>query len=114
MTNSMNSFLDKLFVKQILFLLQFIPLSVKCYTPGPLYTHTATLVGERLYFIGGSQEKEFFYLDLSESFDISNANWKNLTVNANLTRYNFATSVVYGVSIIFIGGFLDFLYIPDW
>ncbi|PKY55115.1 galactose oxidase [Rhizophagus irregularis] len=101
--NLKNSFLDKLFVKQILFLLQFVPLSVKCYTPGPLYAHTATLVGKRLYFIGGSQEKEFFYLDLSESFDISNANWKNLTVNANLTRYNFATSVVHGGSIIFIG-----------
>lgn len=102
MMNSMNLFLDKLFVKQILFLLQFVPLSVKCYTPGPLYAHTATLVGKRLYFIGGSQEKEFFYLDLSKSFDTRNANW--LTVNSNLTRNNFATSVVFGESIIFIGG----------
>ncbi|RIA95459.1 hypothetical protein C1645_757619, partial [Glomus cerebriforme] len=67
----MDTFLDKfIFAKQLLFLFQLIPLSVKCYyAPGPQYTHTATLVNDRLYFIGGSQEKDFFYLDLSQSFN---------------------------------------------
>ncbi|RIA95456.1 hypothetical protein C1645_757616 [Glomus cerebriforme] len=56
-----NSLLYKLFVRQILFLFQLVPLSVKCYyTPGPRYAHTATFVKDRLYFIGGSQEKDFF------------------------------------------------------
>jgi len=97
-----NSFLDNSFAKQIFFLFQFLPLGVKCYT--------ATLVNDffRIYFIGDSQKKEFFYLDLSKPFDVSNAPWNTIEIrgNVNLTRYDFATAVFnhYDNSIYYIGG----------
>ncbi|CAB4415855.1 unnamed protein product [Rhizophagus irregularis] len=93
--------LDRLFVKRILILLQFIPLSVKCFTPGP---HITALVDNRLYFMSSSQAKELSFLDLHQSFDNSNVPWKDLTINVNLKRYNFATTAVFNENIFFIGG----------
>ncbi|SRR6266542_6709962 len=86
---------------KFIFLFQLFLTSIKSYTPGLRYAHTATLVDDRLYFIGGSQN-EFFYLNNTYLFDGTDANWVNLTIKSNLKRYDFATSVTDKINLYII------------
>src|SRR3954452_20636051 len=65
--------------KILIFLIYFfrIIFNINCqqYVPTGRYLHTATLVGTKIYFLGGvisiepQFTNEFFYLDISKSFD---------------------------------------------
>ena len=63
----------------ILFQLFFI--NIKYYIPIFQDVHITMLVNDRLYYINGSQEKEYFYLDL---FNISNAQRIDLPIKVML------------------------------
>ncbi len=94
------------FIKSLVLFISFqlFFIDIKCYTPIFQDAHTATLVNDRLYYINGSQEKEFFYLDL---FNISNAQRIDLPIKSNVSfaRYEFTTSVTYNQQLIYyIGG----------
>src|SRR5688572_30581681 len=62
--------------------------------------HTATLIEGKLYILGGYSvdndviESQFFYLDVSRSFNITVPTWKNLTnVNSVPPPHSRAASV---------------------
>ncbi|KAF0496480.1 galactose oxidase [Gigaspora margarita] len=61
---------------------------VKAYTPTPRYAHSAALIGNKLYILGGDNDspttqftptKDFFYLDISVGFNTSNIPWTDLS-----------------------------------
>jgi hypothetical protein len=96
------------------------------YVPKGIYLHTATLVGTKIYFLGGSTSvnftesyiNEFFYLDISESFDKSKEPlpFVNITDKASEIPPHFAaTTSVFGElkdSIFFFGGYMSDLSDP--
>src|SRR5688572_28433721 len=50
------------------------------FKPEERSAHTATLINNKLYILGGtSAGKEFFYLDVSVPFNTQNLLWQNLT-----------------------------------
>ncbi|CAG8783475.1 4973_t:CDS:1, partial [Gigaspora margarita] len=61
---------------------------VKAYTPIPRYSHRATLIGNKLYILGGDTyntgiaftptKDGFFYLDVSAAFNTTNIPWADL------------------------------------
>ncbi|CAG8563054.1 44023_t:CDS:2, partial [Gigaspora margarita] len=61
---------------------------VKAYTPTPRYAHSAALIGNKLYILGGDNDspttqftptKDFFYLDISVGFNTSYIPWTDLS-----------------------------------
>ena len=58
-------------------------LGVESFTPPERLTHASALVGSKLYFFGGTNHVEFlndvFYLDVSNTFNVSSPPWVNLT-----------------------------------
>src|SRR3954468_1111733 len=70
--------------------------------------HTATLVDNKLYILGGLVTgKEFFFLDVSVPFDTKELSWQDLS-NINIVpAHNIATSVKGGANndtLILFGG----------
>ncbi|RIB19935.1 hypothetical protein C2G38_2180521 [Gigaspora rosea] len=60
----------------------------KAYTSTPRYAHSAALIGNKLYILGGDNNstsaqfiptKDFFYLDISVGFNTSNIPWTDLS-----------------------------------
>ncbi|CAG8652804.1 6930_t:CDS:2, partial [Gigaspora rosea] len=62
---------------------------VKAYTPIPRYSHCATLIGNKLYILGGNANNtsfvfaptkdRFFFLDASAAFNMTNIPWADLS-----------------------------------
>ncbi|CAG8503422.1 8283_t:CDS:2 [Funneliformis caledonium] len=87
----------------VLFIL--LQLAINCQTksfkPSHRYLHTTTLIDNKLYILGGHQNfnstinagKEFFYLDVSISFDTQNLLWYDLTNINIIPTHAFATTV---------------------
>ncbi|CAI2178515.1 17883_t:CDS:1 [Funneliformis geosporum] len=74
---------------------------MKSFKPSHRYMHTTTLVNNKLYILGGHQSinstidagKEFFYLDVSISFNAQNLLWYDLTSINIIPTHAFATTV---------------------
>ncbi|RIA89129.1 hypothetical protein C1645_825254 [Glomus cerebriforme] len=78
------------------------------FKPGSRYGHTATLIDDKLYILGGGQASsgatveifgtEFFYLDVSGSFNTQKLLWQNLS-NINIVpSHSLAASVKGGAN----------------
>src|SRR6185369_1328256 len=55
--------------------------------------HTATLIGNKLYILGGVNSREFFYLDVSVPFNTQNLLWNDLTSTDIIPPHYGAASV---------------------
>ncbi|GBC04409.1 hypothetical protein RclHR1_05670011 [Rhizophagus clarus] len=100
----------------ILWILLQVLVEVNCqmtpFKPSVFYGHTATLINNKLYVLGGlnfngNPVKEFFYLDVSVPFNTQELSWKDLS-DLNMVPPNyFATSVKGGPNndtLFFYGG----------
>ncbi|CAG8645243.1 10556_t:CDS:2 [Funneliformis caledonium] len=76
-------------------------------TPFKRYAHTATLIDNKLYILGGRVTtttnnenigKQFFYLDVSVLFNVKNIIWHNLTDINTVPAHRAAASVSGGPS----------------
>ncbi|RIA88181.1 hypothetical protein C1645_826777 [Glomus cerebriforme] len=101
----------------LLWILLQILIEVNCQTtpfkPSSLYRHTATLIDNKLYILGGNDlnttiEKDFFYLDVSVPFNTQNLLWQDLSSIDILPPHEDATSVKGGPNndtLFLYGGF---------
>src|SRR5688572_15343345 len=92
---------------------------VKAYTPRPRFSHSAVLIGGKLYMIGGdiaetvlfefSPSDDFFYLDVSVPFNTSNVPYVDLNDINGTPKFSRAAESVGGVNedtiFLFGGGF---------
>src|ERR1043165_7876496 len=67
----------------IIFVFGFIFFEVEPFVPRGRLAHSSILVGDRIYFFGGTFDEiyntdEVFYLDISKSFDVTNPPWVQL------------------------------------
>ncbi|CAG8481051.1 1508_t:CDS:2 [Funneliformis caledonium] len=98
-------------------LLVKINCQAESFRPSQRKSHTATLIDNVLYILGGINDdddvdigKEFFYLDVSIHFNTQNLSWNNLT-NINILPSHYdAASVTGGVNndkLLLYGGSSD-------
>src|SRR5205085_1019286 len=85
--------------------------------PVPRANHMSALIGNRLYFFGGSRqmtpvveefEPDFFYLDLSIEFNASTPAFTSLGLPNNWVGFDVTSAVVGGnndSTILIFGGF---------
>ena len=71
----------------LIFVLSHIFIGVDSFIPIKRLAHSSVLVGNKIYFFGGSQghsgcSNEVFYLDVSQSFDVATPPWNDLTPSA--------------------------------
>ncbi|CAG8612698.1 10722_t:CDS:2, partial [Acaulospora colombiana] len=86
-------------------------LAASAFTPEARYAHTSVLISDRLYFLGGTVDSkpsnEFFYLDLSSSFNTQSLPWVDLTGTRSIPVWSSWAAATIGndrVSIYLIGG----------
>ena len=108
-------------LKILIFLVYFFQIIVNIngqkYVPKGRYLHTATLVGTKIYFLGGGLDaggifytNDFFYLDISESFDKTKGALPFVNISdksSEIPKHYAATTTVFGElkdSIFFFGG----------
>ncbi|RIA84327.1 hypothetical protein C1645_832440 [Glomus cerebriforme] len=86
----------------ILWILLQVLVEVNCqmtpFKPRVSHSHTATIIDNKLYILGGIGlkylvEKELFYLDFSVSFNTQNLLWKDISSIDMLPPHSSATSV---------------------
>ncbi|CAG8533467.1 10161_t:CDS:2 [Funneliformis caledonium] len=71
----------------------------KTFKPLKRYGHTATIIGDKLYILGGQNDEiansgvgsEFFYLDISVPFNVQDILWHDLTIG-NIVPTHFAAA----------------------
>jgi len=95
---------------------------VNSFIPASRYGHTATLVGKKIYFIGGSSaapwntyplRKDFFYLDVSRSFNTTDPSlipWTDLSSIPGTPASESPSVTLGGLNndlIILFGGAMD-------
>ncbi|CAG8553170.1 10430_t:CDS:2 [Funneliformis caledonium] len=101
----------------ILLLLIRLLIEVNCqkaFKPPQRYLHTATFIDNKLYVLGGRNDdgdelvgKQFFYLDVTASFNAKALLWIDMTGNNIIPSHNSATSVKGGINnntLILFGG----------
>ncbi|KAF0522633.1 galactose oxidase [Gigaspora margarita] len=95
----------------LIYLYYFIINGVNAFIPSPRAEQAAILVNNKIYFYGGISERtkfsDFFYLDVSTSFNISSMFWVNITPIIGLPVRTASTVCIYGKDkdkIIYIGG----------
>jgi N-acetylneuraminic acid mutarotase len=106
----------KILIFYIIFFHIIVNINCQQYVPKERSLHTATLVGTKIYFLGGAENPEstkflndFFYLDVSKSFDKEKAlPFIDLTNKASeIPPHYGAATTVFGAlkdSIFFFGG----------
>ena len=88
----------------VLWLLIQLLIEINCqmapFKPLQRRLHTATLIDDKLYILGGQQSdddtiagKQFFYLDVSVSFNTQELLWHNITSTYTITSHSGAASV---------------------
>ncbi|RIA85743.1 hypothetical protein C1645_830334 [Glomus cerebriforme] len=84
------------------------------FKPGVIFQHTATLIDDKLYILGGVDAKnnvilkDFFYLDVSVPFNTQNLLWQDLSNIDMVLSHHLATSVKGGTNndtLFLYGGF---------
>ncbi|CAI2176601.1 15544_t:CDS:2 [Funneliformis geosporum] len=85
------------------------------FKPSQRYSHTATLIEDKLYILGGQNDlitnngvgKEFFYLDVSVPFNVQDILWHDLT-SVNIVPAHYSAASVkggaYNNNLILYGG----------
>ena len=77
----------------LIFTFCYILFGVESYVPAGRVGHSSILVGNKIYFFGGATPyvttNESFYLDLSQSFNVTNPPWTQ--VNGLPFESSFAT-----------------------
>jgi hypothetical protein len=104
--------LIKYFILYITFFQIIVNINCQQYVPKGRYFHTATLVGMRIYYLGGRNinnlsTNDFFYLDISKSFNKTENSlpFVNVILNGTTPRhYGGATTVFDKNSIFLFGG----------
>src|SRR5204862_452188 len=97
--------------------------------PGPRYGHTATLINDKLYILGGNIHNDinvsptFFYLDVSVPFDTNELKWIDLSKNNIIPPHYLSTAIkggtnnntlfLYGGEPLAAGGVMDLVYTFD-
>jgi N-acetylneuraminic acid mutarotase len=89
-------------------LIQLLVVEINCqmavpYKPKTRNKHTATLIDNKLYILSGRDEtstpfavgKDFFYLDISDSFNTKNLLWKDLS-STNVIPQHYGAACVNG------------------
>ncbi|RIB02899.1 hypothetical protein C2G38_2255318 [Gigaspora rosea] len=101
----------KSFMLATIYLYYFIINGVNTFIPSPRAEQAAILVDNKIYFYGGISERtklsDFFYLDVSTSFNITSMFWVNITPITGLPARTASTVCIYGKDknkIIYIGG----------
>jgi hypothetical protein len=88
----------------ILWVLVQVLVKVNCqmtpFKPSVYYDHTATLIDNKLYILGGidlngKRVKEFFYLDVSVPFNTQELSWQDLS-NVNMVPLHSSAASVKG------------------
>ncbi len=98
--------MSKNFLIYIVLWLLFQLIEINCqmapFKPSQRYDHTATLIDDKLYILGGQQNdddtiagKQFFYLDVSASFDTQELLWHDLT-SINIVPSHWGAASVNG------------------
>ncbi|CAG8559060.1 16957_t:CDS:2 [Dentiscutata erythropus] len=91
----MSSLQKYLYLLIVIFINLFIAAS--SFVPLGRCFHSSVLIGTQLYFLGGIDSDEIFYLDVSLPFDSKKLLWTNLTTNASIPINSaFETSCVGG------------------
>ena len=98
--------MSKNFLIYIVLWLLFQLIEINCqmapFKPSQRYDHTATLIDDKLYILGGHLSdddntgpigEQFFYLDVSVSFNTKVLLWNDLTSINTVPSRNSATSV---------------------
>lgn len=84
-----------------------IIVNINCqqYVPKERVFHTATLIGTRIYYLGGQNNEslltnDFFYLDISKSFNKTKDSlpFVNVTLSGSVPRHYGAATTVFGKS----------------
>src|SRR6266542_440207 len=103
----------------VLWLLIQLLIEINCqmapFKPLQRTSHTATFIDDKLYILGGQQSdddtiagKQFFYLDVSVSFNTQELLWNDLT-SINLVPFHYAAASVNGGAnnntLVLFGGF---------
>ncbi|CAG8528698.1 5515_t:CDS:2 [Funneliformis caledonium] len=100
----------------ILLLLIQLLIEVNCqrFKPSRRFLHTATFIDNKLYVLGGRNDdgdelvgKQFFYLDVTSSFNAKELLWIDMTGNNIIPSHDSATSVKGGINnntLILFGG----------
>jgi hypothetical protein len=103
----------------ILWVLIQVLVKVNCqmtpFKPSVHYGHTATLIDNKLYILGGidlngKQVKEFFYLDVSVPFNTQELSWQDLSSVNMVPLHHAAASVKGGANndtLFLYGGFTN-------
>src|SRR5581483_1349487 len=83
--------------------------------PDLRYAHTATLIDDKIYILGGgipprssvsSPKESFLYLDVSTPFDTSNVNYMDISNNNIVPSHRYAIAIKGGIgnSTLFVYG----------
>ncbi|GBB90350.1 hypothetical protein RclHR1_17290003 [Rhizophagus clarus] len=106
--------ISKNLILYITFFQIIINISCQQYIPRGRVYHTATLIGTRIYFLGGLNNdslltNDFFYLDISKSFNKIEGPlpFVNVTLSGSIPKHYGATTSAFGKSkssIFFFGG----------
>src|SRR5436853_3111774 len=103
----------KIALLYIILWLLFQIFGINCQTPFrpvPRSLHTATLIGDKLYILGGiGGGKDFFYLDIPASFTNKQLVWIDLSSINIVPSHSGAASVTGGInnSTLFLYGVLS-------
>src|SRR4051812_6954186 len=97
----------------IFWLLFQVFIEINCQlTPLNRDLHTATLIDNKLYFLGGNSidgyRNEFFYLDVSVAFDTQKLSWQDLSNINTVPSHSSAAAVKGGannVTLFLYGGY---------
>ncbi|CAG8582295.1 4015_t:CDS:2, partial [Racocetra persica] len=113
----------KLFYCIYIILLNFQSLCilVKAYTPKARHLHSATLIGNKFYILGGDigsndvnaflPSNDFFYLDVSVAFNTTNIPWTDLSNVIGTPKHSrAAVSARNQIIFLFGGGFENSSY----
>src|SRR5438046_1378546 len=99
--------------KYLLIFILFFKISLICaqLDPTPRFAHASVLIGTKLYFIGGfdgngTTQSDFFCLDLSESFSLSESKIPFKPLNNGLTRNAWSLMASTNNSIYLFGGLM--------
>ena len=96
-----------------------VKINCQAFNPGTRATHTATLIDDKLYILGGYNDSnvitnDFFYLNVSVQFNTQRLSWNDLSnitsISTFVPAHNSAASVKGGAdnSTLFLyGGFIS-------
>ncbi|RIA94428.1 hypothetical protein C1645_760191 [Glomus cerebriforme] len=100
------------FVKKFLIILFSLSILVKSAPDDGRFAHSSAVINNQFYIMGGQVNSpqivsnDVFYLDLSQSFNLQNPSWIDITKSSGMPFANsWASSAVSGDGILMFGGY---------